>query len=142
MTDTLPAFRALEDGFEESRYVQALERIGLSRLIPQLNQMQRWDRDLSQDEQLALALARVVLQAPPWVVLDDTFASLDDATLERVIDIFTHDFQQTTVIHIGRSSHMHLPLFARVLHLMKAPTDNNGNTEDARDANEPVRETQ
>jgi putative ATP-binding cassette transporter len=134
------------DRFEETRYVQALERIGLSRLIPQLDETQRWDRDLSQDEQLALALARVVLQAPPWVLLDDTFASLDDATLERVIDIFTHDFQQTTVVHIGRSSHMHLPLFARVLHLMKAPgenqSDNGNNTDGARGAKQPVRETQ
>jgi putative ATP-binding cassette transporter len=134
------------DRFEETRYVQALERIGLSRLIPQLDETQRWDRDLSQDEQLALALARVVLQAPPWVLLDDTFASLDDATLERVIDIFTHDFQQTTVVHIGRSSHMHLPLFARVLHLMKAPGENQGDNgndpDDARGAKQPVRETQ
>ncbi len=120
------------DRFEESHYVQALERIGLSRLVSKLDETQRWDRDLSQDEQLALALARVVLQAPPWVVLDDTFASLDDATLERIIDIFTHDFQQTTVVHIGRAAYMHLPLFARVLHLMKAPGEN-GNTEEARD---------
>ncbi len=133
------------DRFEETHYVQALERIGLSRYVSRLDETQRWDRELSPDEQLALALARVVLQAPPWVLLDDTFASLDDLTLERVIDIFTHDFQQTTVIHIGRSSHMHLPLFARVLHLMKAPGDNNGengNTEDAHGTEQPVRETQ
>lgn len=135
------AYPLKADGFEESHYVQALERLGLSRLVSMLDQTQRWDRDLSPDEQLALALARVVLQAPPWVLLDDTFASLDDATLERVIDIFTHDFQQTTVIHIGRAAHMHLPLFARVLHLMKAPGDN-GDMEEARDAKAPVRNTQ
>ena len=123
------AYPLKTDRFEESRYVQALERIGLSRLVSMLDQTQRWDRDLSLDEQLALALARAVLQAPPWVLLDDTFASLDDATLERVIDIFTHDFQTTTVIHIGRAAHMHLPLFARVLHLMK--TSENGNSEEA-----------
>jgi putative ATP-binding cassette transporter len=130
------------DRFEESRYVQALERIGLSRLVSQLDKTQRWDRELNQDEQVALALARVVLQAPPWVLLDDTFASLDDQTLERVIDIFTHDFQQTTVIHIGRAAHMHLPLFARVLHLMKAPPGENGNKEEARDSRESVSDTQ
>lgn len=135
------AYPLKTDRFEESHYVQALERIGLSRLVPKLDETQRWDRDLSQDEQLALALARVVLQAPPWVLLDDTFASLDDATLERVIDIFTHDVQQTTVVHIGRAAHMHLPLFARVLHLMKGPGDN-GDTEEARDEKEPVRDTQ
>jgi putative ATP-binding cassette transporter len=132
------------DQFEESHYVQALERIGLPRLVPKLDETQRWDRDLSQDEQLALALARVVLQSPPWVLLDDTFASLDDATLERVIDIFTSDVQKTTVIHIGRAAHMHLPLFSRVLHLMKAPGDNgeNGDTEAAHDKTQPVREAQ
>ncbi|MEJ0039142.1 MAG: ABC transporter ATP-binding protein/permease [Gammaproteobacteria bacterium] len=135
------AYPLKADRFEESHYVQALERIGLGRLVSMLDETQRWDRDLNQDEQLALALARVVLQAPPWVLLDDTFASLDDATLERVIDIFTHDFQQTTIIHIGRNSHMHLPLFARVLHLMKAPAEN-GNTEGARDETAVVRETQ
>jgi len=129
------------DRFEESRYVQALERIGLGRFIAKLDQTQRWDRDLSPDEQVALALARVVLQAPPWVLLDDTFASLDDETLERVIEVFTEDVQKTTVIHIGRAAHMHLPLFSRVLHLMRAQGENT-NTDDARNAKEPARETQ
>ena len=36
---------------------------------------------------------------------------------------------------------MHLPLFVRVLHLMKAPGEN-GNTEEARDEAESVRDTQ
>jgi putative ATP-binding cassette transporter len=129
------------DRFEESHYVQALERIGLGRLIAKLDETQRWDRDLSPDEQVALALARVVLQAPPWVLLDDTFASLDDETLERVIEIFTEDARQTTVIHIGRAAHMHLPLFARVLHLMKAQGEG-GNREDARATRETARATQ
>ena len=52
---------------------------------------------------MALALARVVLQAPPWVVFDDTFSSMEDETLERVIDMFTHELKTTTIIHIGRA---------------------------------------
>jgi vitamin B12/bleomycin/antimicrobial peptide transport system ATP-binding/permease protein len=55
------------------------------------------------------------------VLLDDTFASLDDEALERIIDVFTHELQRTTVIHIGRAAQAHLPLFSRVLHLVKAP---------------------
>ena len=54
-----------------------------------------------------------------WVVFDDTFSSLEDETLERVIDLFTHGVSGTTIIHIGRSTQMHLPLFARVLHLTR-----------------------
>ena len=60
-------------------------------------QTRRWDRELSQDEQSALAFARIVLQAPAWVLIDDTFGSLDDETLERVIDVFAHELAQHRV---------------------------------------------
>ena len=112
------AYPMVTDGFAERAYVQALERTGLGRYVKSLDANQRWDRELSEDEQMALALARVVLQAPQWVVFDDMFSSMEDETLERVIDMFTHDFT-TTIIHIGRSTQMHLPLFARVLHLTR-----------------------
>jgi ABC-type uncharacterized transport system fused permease/ATPase subunit len=112
------AYPMVTDGFAERAYVQALERTGLGRYVKSLDANQRWDRELSEDEQMALALARVVLQAPQWVVFDDTFSSMEDETLERVIDMFTHDVT-TTIIHIGRSTQMHLPLFARVLHLTR-----------------------
>ena len=109
------------DHFSAPDFAAALGRVGLSRLQSVLDETQRWDRDLGQDEQLNLALARIVLQKPPWVLLDDTFASLDDDALERIIDVFTHELDNTTVIHIGRSAQAHLPLFSRVLHLVKAP---------------------
>ncbi|MEP7246197.1 MAG: ATP-binding cassette domain-containing protein, partial [Gammaproteobacteria bacterium] len=109
------------EGFEESAFVGALTRIGLARLVPQLDETRRWDRDLSQDEQLCLAVARIVLQAPPWVLIDDTFSALEDDALERVHDVFTHDLGRTTIIQIGRAAQARDPLFTRVLHLVKAP---------------------
>jgi ABC-type uncharacterized transport system fused permease/ATPase subunit len=99
--------------------LQALERIGLGRYVKSLDTTQRWDRELREDEQMAVSLARVVLHSPPWVIFDDTFSSLEDETLERVIDMFTHDVTRTTIIHIGRSTQAHVPLFARVLHLKR-----------------------
>jgi hypothetical protein len=48
---------------------------------------------------------------------------MEDETLERVIDLFTRDIKQTTIIHIGRSTQTHLPLFARVLHLTRLKGD-------------------
>src|SRR6185503_18320088 len=84
---------------------------------------QRWDRELAEEEQMALALARVVLQAPPWVIFDDTFSSLEDETLERFIDVLTLEVTRTTIIHIGRSTQAHVPLFARVLHMKRLQSD-------------------
>ena len=77
--------------------------------------------ELSQDEQLGLALARIVLQTPPWLLIDDMLGSLDDEAMERVIDIFSNELVRTSVIHIGRAAQARDPLFHRVLHLVKSP---------------------
>jgi putative ATP-binding cassette transporter len=117
------AYPLVTDRFPDRAYVQALERTGLGRHVKGLDQNRRWDRELSEDEQMALSLARVVLHAPQWVVFDDTFSSMEDDTLERVIEMFTRDVTRTTIIHIGRSTQGHLPLFSRVLHLTRLQAD-------------------
>jgi len=109
------------ESFGENAFAHALARLGLERLVPQLDETRRWDRELSQDEQIELAIARIVIQTPPWVLIDDTFGSLEDEALERVIDVLTHDLENTAIILIGRTAQMRDPLFSRVLHLVKAP---------------------
>jgi putative ATP-binding cassette transporter len=82
--------------------------------------MQRWDRELNEDEQQALALARVLIHKPPWVLIDEVLDSLDDKTLDRVVEIFTQELPNCGVIHIGRSdAHQ---FFSRVLHLVNDST--------------------
>ena len=110
----------MED-FTESAYLHALRRMGFERLIPMLPEALRWDRHLSLDEQLSLAVARIVLQRPPWLVVDDIFDSLDRETLERVVDIFASELEHTSVIQI-RSAALRDPLYSRVAHLVKAPS--------------------
>lgn len=109
------------DRFGEGAFTHALGRLGLQRLVVMLDVTRRWDRELSQDEQLGIAFARILLQAPPWLLIDDMLGSLDDETLERVIDVFAHELEHTSVIHIGRAAQARDPLFSRVLHLVKAP---------------------
>ncbi len=108
------------DAFPADAFDQALTRLGLERLAPALDATRRWDRDLSADEQLSLAFARIVLQAPPWILIDDILGTLDGDTLERVIDVFAHELEHTSVIHID-SGQARDPLFSRILHLTKAP---------------------
>jgi putative ATP-binding cassette transporter len=123
------AYPSLTDRFAERAYAQALEGVGLARYAKSVDATQRWDRDLREDEQMALALARVVLHAPGWAVFDDTFSSMEDETLDRIIDLFTRDLTRTTIVHIGRTTQAHLPLFARVLHLTRLPSDIGENQE-------------
>ena len=85
-----------------------------------LDETRRWDRELSQDEQLCLVFARMLIQMPPWVLIDGTFGALDDDVLELVIDVFTKELKQTGIIHIGGPGEAH-DLFSLILHLVKAP---------------------
>jgi vitamin B12/bleomycin/antimicrobial peptide transport system ATP-binding/permease protein len=109
------------DRFAETAFTRSLSRMGLDRLVPLLDVTRRWDRELSQDEQLSLALARIVMQAPPWLLMDDMLGALDDQAMERVIDIFSNELEHTSIIHIGRAAQARDPLFHRVLHLVKSP---------------------
>jgi vitamin B12/bleomycin/antimicrobial peptide transport system ATP-binding/permease protein len=107
------------EGFEPGAFAHALKRLGLERLESMLDVTERWDRELSQDEQTSLAFARIVVQKPRWVLVDDTFGSLDDETLERVTDVFSNELERTALINIGRAAQARDPFFSRVLHLEK-----------------------
>jgi putative ATP-binding cassette transporter len=128
------AYPLLTDRFADDAFVQALQSAGLERYAARLDSDERWDHELGQDQQMALLLARVVLHAPQWVVFDDTFSSMEDETLERAVELFRRRLARTTVIHIGRATQAHLPLFTRVLHLKKLEATVGENAEPPRAA--------
>ena len=93
----------------------------------------RWDRELSQDEQLCLAFARMLVQKPPWVLIEGTFGAMDNDVLELVVDVFTNELKHTGIIHIGGAGDARR-LFSTVLHLVKLPPD----AANRKSANEPA----
>jgi vitamin B12/bleomycin/antimicrobial peptide transport system ATP-binding/permease protein len=121
------AYPQKADTYSASAYTRALYRLGVERLALMLDENHRWDRELSQDEQLCLVFARILIQNPPWVLLDGTFGSLDDDVLELVMDVFTNELKATSLIHIGGPGEAH-PLFSTVLHLVKSPRSPEGST--------------
>ena len=106
--------------FAAEAFPHALERLGLDRLVPMLDQSRRWDRILSEGEQHSLAFARAVIHAPPWLLIDQVLDSLDDDTRQRVGDVMVKDLAASGIIHIGRTT-LRTHLFGRVLHLVKDP---------------------
>jgi putative ATP-binding cassette transporter len=114
------AYPSATAAFDAAAYAKALARLKLDRLVPLLDVSRRWDHELSEDEQQTLAFARVVLHAPPWILIDEVLDALEDDARQAVLDIFAEDLQHTGVIHIGRAD-AHDHLFSRVLHLVKDP---------------------
>jgi vitamin B12/bleomycin/antimicrobial peptide transport system ATP-binding/permease protein len=105
--------------FKTEAVEQALQRLNLKRLLPMLDEVHRWDRELGQEEQTAVALARVVVHAPNWVLMDSTLSSMPDDLLERVADAFENELRYTGMVHIGPVSQAVDHLFRRVVHLVK-----------------------
>jgi putative ATP-binding cassette transporter len=114
------AYPSKTEDFESAAFAKALVRLKLDRLVPMLDVSQRWDRELSEDEQQLLAFARVMLHAPPWVLIDEVLDSLDGEELRGIEDMFDKDLPQTGVIHIGRRDARN-HFFTRVLHLVLDP---------------------
>jgi putative ATP-binding cassette transporter len=105
-------------------FADALSRLGLARLVPQLDSARRWDQVLTEDEQQGLVFARVVLRKPAWLLMDEVLDTLDKPTLERINDVFAKELAHTGFIYIGREGAQE-KLFTRVLHLINDKTDGN-----------------
>jgi putative ATP-binding cassette transporter len=114
------AYPSATAAFDAAAYAKALARLKLDRLVPLLDVSRRWDHELSEDEQQTVAFARVVLHAPPWILIDEVLDALENDARQAVLDIFAEDLEHTGVIHIGRAD-AHDHLFSRVLHLVKDP---------------------
>ena len=109
--------------FDDAAYAQAATRLGLERLLPQIDSQKRWERELNEDEQQDLAFARVLLHRPPWLLMDQVLDALEDENVARIDQILTQDLATTGVIHIGRNTTQRL--FSRVLHLINDPDAKN-----------------
>jgi putative ATP-binding cassette transporter len=88
--------------FGEAATAQALAAVGLERLQPQLDTPARWDRQLNDDEKQSLAIARVMLQRPQWLVLNGVLDVLDATSRRRIEGLLTGELAGLGVIDIGR----------------------------------------
>ena len=80
---------------------EALAAVGLAHLEPHLDTVNRWDRDLTDDEKQCIAFARVFLQKPQWVVVNDALDALDPKSRERIRALFLNELAGTGLINIG-----------------------------------------
>jgi vitamin B12/bleomycin/antimicrobial peptide transport system ATP-binding/permease protein len=115
------AYPSAVERFPQRAYADALTRLGLKRLVAMLDERRRWDRELNEDEQQAVAFARLVLHAPRWVIVDGALDSLDVDTRERVVELFTGELARAGLVYIGRAEPQGR-FFSRVLHLINDPT--------------------
>jgi putative ATP-binding cassette transporter len=86
---------------ETSVIAKALTDVGLEHLEPLLDTVDRWDRELTDDEKQRLAFARIVLQRPIWVVVHDALDVLEPESRIRIRALLKAEFADVGLINIG-----------------------------------------
>jgi putative ATP-binding cassette transporter len=98
------SYPASAGAFDDARVAEAVVAVGLSELVPRLHEEEHWNRMLSLGEQQRLAIARALLHAPDYLLLDEATASLDEAAEATLYRLLHERLKGTTIISIGHRS--------------------------------------
>jgi vitamin B12/bleomycin/antimicrobial peptide transport system ATP-binding/permease protein len=90
------------EAFDDARVSEALTTVGLVHLTPMLDELERWDRRLNDNEKQSLAIARVLLQRPRWVVINHALAAIDPVLSHRLAEVFAKDLPDVGIVYIGQ----------------------------------------
>ncbi len=90
--------------FDNSRVAEVLSAVGLPQLIERLGEEAHWNRMLSIGEQQRLAIARALLHAPDYLLLDEATASLDEPAEAALYRVLQDRLKGTTIVSIGHRS--------------------------------------
>jgi putative ATP-binding cassette transporter len=95
------AYPGPADAFPDERLRAALTRLDLGYLAPDLHRSARWDQELTHEEQLGLAFARMLLHTPDCVVVDDAIDALSPERQKLVFEALAEELPSTSLLAIG-----------------------------------------
>jgi putative ATP-binding cassette transporter len=85
---------------------KALEKADLGHLAARLDDGRAWDQILSGGEKQRLAFARLLLQRPDIIVLDEATAALDQRSQTRMMELLLRELPDATVVSIGHRAEL------------------------------------
>ena len=90
--------------YSQAALADAVRAVGLPALAGRLEEEGHWNRTLSLGEQQRLGIARVLLQAPDYLFLDEATASLDEPAEAALYRLIHERLKHTTIVSIGHRS--------------------------------------
>ncbi|RJT35197.1 ABC transporter ATP-binding protein/permease [Mesorhizobium waimense] len=103
---------------DDAEIAAVLAEVGLQRLASSLDRSARWEHELADDEQRLLAIARLALRRPKWVIIDEALDTFDGATLRQVLSMLARRLPDAAILNIGRGQHNN-QFFPRSLTIVK-----------------------
>ncbi len=99
---------------EDGAYIAALRRAGLSNLLHRLDETVRWDHALSNGEMQRLSIARVLVQRPGIVLLDEALGALEETSRRELMQCIRQDLPETAVVSFTQMPQPDCPFDTRV----------------------------
>jgi putative ATP-binding cassette transporter len=90
--------------FSNDQLAAMITAVGLPALADRLDEEAHWNRMLSLGEQQRLGIARAILQAPDYLLLDEATASLDEPSEADLYRLLIDRLPGTTIGSIGHRS--------------------------------------
>jgi putative ATP-binding cassette transporter len=98
------SYPAVPGTFDQARIHDLLVAVGLPALAGRLDEEQHWNRMLSLGEQQRIGIARAVLHAPDFLLLDEATASLDEPSEAALYRLLHERLPNTSIVSIGHRS--------------------------------------
>lgn len=86
--------------FQDKDVLHALEKVKLDHLKGKIHEFNNWELILSGGEQQRLALARIWVQNPDWVYMDESLSATDIECRNEILKNIEKDFPNITIFAI------------------------------------------
>jgi putative ATP-binding cassette transporter len=95
------AYPLSPDDVDDAELRKTLEDVGLGQLRDRLDEETTWEHVLSGGEKQRLGFARVLIQHPATIVMDEATAALDPSAQEQLMRLVLERLPDATVISVG-----------------------------------------
>ena len=89
------------DDVDDALLRKTLEEVGLGHLRDRLDEETTWEQVLSGGEKQRLGFARVLIQRPATIVMDEATAALDPLAQQQLMQLVMERLPDATVISVG-----------------------------------------
>jgi putative ATP-binding cassette transporter len=89
------------DDFEDRTVRKTIEEVGLGHFLDRLDEETEWDNVLSGGEKQRLAFARVLLQRPDLIVMDEATAALDPLSQGELMQLLLERLPRATIVSVA-----------------------------------------
>jgi putative ATP-binding cassette transporter len=86
---------------------QTVEEVGLDHFLDRLDEADtRWEHTLSGGEKQRLAFARVLIQRPSLIVMDEATAALDPLSQDQLMRLVLKQLPDATLVSVGHRAEL------------------------------------